>query len=162
MRVHSEPGRGTIFLVYLPAIDACTVRTCHGQHALVPGGSETLLVAEDEEHVLGLLTELLQSQGYTVLPARDGEEALAVFEANQDRIDGVVLDVVMPKLGGRDVANRIRELAPATRILFSTGYTANAIDREFLASTGMRVVEKPYAPYKLFKAVRDVLEAPAR
>jgi PAS domain S-box-containing protein len=158
LRVHSEPGRGTMFSVYLPVSESGPEAGAGAWPDFVPGGNETLLVAEDEAHVLGLLTELLESQGYEVLAARDGEEALRVFQEHRERIDLIVLDVVMPKLGGRDVVTRIRETKPDARILLSTGYTANAIDEEFVKTHGLTMVEKPYSPCELFKAVRDVLD----
>ena len=158
VRVHSDPGRGTIFSIYLPVSDDGVQASSAASLDCVPGGSETILVAEDEEHVLGLLRELLQSQGYEVLAARDGQEALEVFQAHKERIDLTVLDVVMPKLGVREVIARIREAAPGASILLSTGYTANAIDGDFLRAHALTVVEKPYSPCELFKAVRGVLD----
>ena len=125
----------------------------------IAGGNETLLVAGDEESVMQLLLDLLESQGYRVLTARDGAEAISVLKAELGRIDLVVLDVVMPKVSGLEVVAHLRRTAPHIPILLSTGFGTAAIDPATLSLSGLAILEKPYSPYELFRSVRNLLDA---
>ena len=126
--VLSEPGAGSTFNIYLPKSDSQEARMEGLVISASPGGSETIMVAEDEEDVLSILSKLLESRGYQVLAARDGNEAISVFKANADRIDLVLLDMVMPKLIGRQVYEQIRESGSDVPVIFSTGYSLDSSD----------------------------------
>ena len=158
--VYSEPGVGSTIKIYLPAAEASQLESGESEAQLMPDGNETILVAEDEEAVRELLTELLEGHGYTVLTAGDGEKAVSTFRKRKDKIDLVILDVVMPKLSGRGAYEKIRKLHGEIPIIFSTGYAATTLDREFLARDGLKVIHKPYAPAILLHAVREAIDSP--
>ncbi len=121
VHVYSEVGKGTTFKIYLPLVERSAAAVGNKIEGPAPGGAETILLAEDEELVCKLTTTILERAGYTVLTATDGEEALRVFEEHADKIDLVLLDVIMPKLGGKAVFERVREKRPRVRVLFSSG-----------------------------------------
>jgi CheY-like chemotaxis protein len=124
----------------------------------VVGGSETVLLAEDDAMVCELTRRVLERAGYTVLQAADGEEALAVFERHADAIDVAVLDVIMPGLGGRQVYERILRIKPQVRVLFASGYSMNAIHTNFVLDEGLTLIQKPYDRTTLLRKLRDVLD----
>jgi CheY-like chemotaxis protein len=155
--VSSEPGIGTTFKVFLPSqVEVEAVAEQSGD-VEISGGNETILVAEDEEAVLFLTSALLEHKGYTVVTATNGVEALEIIDSNKN-IDLVLLDVVMPKMGGWEVFEKIKEIRPSIPVLFSTGYAANAIDREFLSKNGVSLISKPFAPEELYLTVRHSLD----
>ncbi len=168
IHVYSEPEKGTAFKVYIPIVErpAEAVRAKPEEAAV--GGTETILVAEDEEVVRNLVSRILETAGYTVLTACDGEEALRVFEEHAGAIDMAILDVMMPKLSGRDAMNRIQQFVksrqtvakcPRMRFLFSSGYSQDAIHTNFVIKEGLRLITKPYGRSDLLRAVRETLEA---
>jgi two-component system, cell cycle sensor histidine kinase and response regulator CckA len=158
--VESAPGRGTRFTVLLPAGEQEPAPAVEPEAPPVARGGETVLVVEDEEHVLQLLVDLLASQGYRVLTAQDGVAAQEVYRARANEIDLVLLDLVMPRASGREVVSALRALRPSQRILLSTGYTASVLDADFIRDHGLTVLDKPYSPYELFRRVRALLDAP--
>lgn len=158
VHVYSELGKGTAFKVYLPAVEGAARQLCANVPQKIAGGSETILVAEDELSVLNLVTLILRSAGYSVLTASDGNEALSVFENHTDSIDLVLLDVMMPGLGGRQVMDKIAAKYPAVRFLFSSGYSENAIHTDFIIQEGLRLIQKPYHRYDLLRTVREILD----
>ncbi len=160
IHVYSEPGKGTAFKIYLPIAERSADEVGSKIEVRAVGGSETILVAEDEEMVRRLVVRVLESAGYTVLEAVDGEEALRVFEKHADKIDMAILDVMMPKLGGREVMERIRAQCASMRFLFSSGYSENAIHSNFVIKSGLRLISKPYLGADLLRAVRETLDAP--
>jgi CheY-like chemotaxis protein len=162
VHVYSEPGIGTAFKVYIPIVDQPVDAVGSRVEASAVGGMETILVAEDEEMVRNVVTQVLRGAGYTVLTARDGEEALRVFEEHADGIDLALLDVMMPKLGGRDVMDRIHAKHPGMRLLFSSGYSEKGIHTDFVIKEGLRLITKPYQRTELLRAVRKTLDAPPR
>ena len=157
--VHSEVGVGTTFKIFLPISDDRIDETNLLKPKPVVGGKETILVAEDEPAVLELIVDTLEDMGYTVLTANDGVNACEIFDAHSNSLDLALLDVIMPKMGGRAVYDHIHQSKPSLPVLFSTGYTAKAIDSDFLAETGLRLLQKPYSPTTLLKAVRDALDS---
>ncbi|MFA6245262.1 MAG: response regulator, partial [Candidatus Hydrogenedentales bacterium] len=157
---YSEVGKGTIFKVYMPISERSAVSVGDKVVGKASGGSETILIAEDEEMILNLAARMLRDAGYTVLTASDGVEALHLFEQHADEIDLALLDVVMPRLGGRDVQKRIREKDPHVRFLFASGYSANAIHTNFVLGEDMQLIQKPYQREALLRKVREVLDAP--
>ncbi|MCP4643633.1 MAG: PhnD/SsuA/transferrin family substrate-binding protein [bacterium] len=159
IHVYSEVDAGTVFKVYLPLVDRATVAAGDRPEGPVAGGNETVLLAEDEEIVRRLTNTILTRAGYTVLNARDGEEALRVFEDHADEIGLALLDVMMPKLGGRAVYERIREARPGIRVLFSSGYSMNAIHTDFVLDEGLALISKPFQHNELLRRVREALDS---
>ena len=158
--VYSEPGRGTTFKIYLPRVEEA-VEALEPQ----PGaperlqGSETVLLVEDEEMVRQLAATVLQANGYTVLAARDGREALAIAERHQGRIHLLMTDVVMPGMGGQELAERLRSVRPSMRVLYMSGYTDNAIVHHGMLEPGTVFLQKPFLPKALARKVRLALDA---
>jgi len=156
--VTSEPGRGTTFHLYFKAVSAPA-----DAPSLSPlgepgrGGGETVLVAEDEEAVRELLVEILRSQGYTVIATGDGEEALREFELHRGEIALVILDVVMPKIGGRQVYETLRRREPGLKFLFISGYDADGVHESFLANEGLRFIGKPFNLSDVSRRVMELL-----
>jgi signal transduction histidine kinase/ActR/RegA family two-component response regulator len=157
IEVESEPGRGTVFRVYFPTSEGA-------EPAASPplprplGGTETILLVEDEATVRRLAARILRDRGYTVVEAVDAEEALAVSDGHTGVIDLLLTDVVMPGLSGRELAERITKRRLFTTVVFMTGYTEDAIVHRglYAAST---VVAKPFTPDGLARAVREALDA---
>lgn len=160
VEVYSEPGKGSSFKIYLPAVDQAPEEIHEPESEEVVGGDETLLVAEDDESVLQLATRVLSASGYTVLQARDGEEAVQVFEQHMDVIDGLVLDVVMPKMSGKEALDCILEKRPGLPHLFASGYSENAIHTNFIKQDGLNLLNKPYRSAELLQQVRGMLDHP--
>jgi PAS domain S-box-containing protein len=157
--VTSEPGRGTSFRIYLP----CTRRSqssspSPSRPAAASAGHETLLVVEDEPMILRVARTALEKLGYRVLCASDGLEALAVAAGVNGRIDLLVTDIVMPKLGGHELAARLREIRPDTKVLYTSGYAENAIAHSGVLRDGVNFIQKPYSLSALAQRVRKVLD----
>jgi two-component system, cell cycle sensor histidine kinase and response regulator CckA len=157
--VDSEVGRGTTFRIYLPRALAA-VRASARTHALSmrPGGTETILVVEDEEELRRLANRILGRAGYSVLTAADGEEALQICKRHQGPIHLLLTDVVMPKMGGRELATRIVVERPTLKVLYTSGYTDDAIAHHGVLDPGVRFVAKPVTPAELTRKVREVLD----
>jgi CheY-like chemotaxis protein len=155
---YTEPGHGTTFKVYLPIVAGTIVPDAAEQAPADPRGTETILLVEDEPAVRSVTTRLLRSLGYTVLEAHHGEAALALASSTAQPIHLVVTDMVMPHLGGRAMIDRMREHRPEVRVLFISGYAADAITRNGSLEPGMAFLQKPFTRPGLAKAVRDALE----
>jgi CheY-like chemotaxis protein len=152
--VFSEPGQGATFKIYLPSVmDAVEEPPVA---ASVPrGGSETVLLCEDEPDLRDLAREVLADLGYTVLEAGDGEEALDVSSRHAGPIDLLITDVVMPRMNGSELAVRLSSARPV-RVLYMSGYTETALPEGQVA--GSRFMHKPFSPATLARAVREVLD----
>ncbi|MBN1867255.1 response regulator [Candidatus Sumerlaeota bacterium] len=159
MDVHSVVGAGTEFRVYFPAAEGRAKPHEPGTDSRPVGGTETILVAEDDETVRGLVERILTQAGYKVLCAGDGEEALRMFDTSGEEIDLALLDIVMPNLSGKAVLDHIRNVRPETRILFASGYSTDTVHTDFLLNEGMRLVQKPYQRDTLLKRIRETLDA---
>ena len=122
-------------------------------------GSEVILLVEDDETLGNMAAEVLRSAGYSVLEARNGMEALRVCFQQKDPIHLAVTDVIMPKMNGREVAEKLLELRPAIRILFISGYTDESIAHHGLLQHGAQFLQKPFTPKGLLETVRKVLDA---
>ncbi len=159
--VESALGKGTTFTFYLPRVagDAAALRP--GLDGRVHAGSETILIVEDEAPVLRTSTRILRSAGYTVLTASDGMEALRVLEGHKGRVDLVLTDVVMPGVGGRELAGWLADLRPEIKILFTSGYTDDAILRHGVLDRSAHFISKPYKRTTLTRKIREVLDAPS-
>jgi two-component system cell cycle sensor histidine kinase/response regulator CckA len=162
IEVDSEVGVGTTIKVYLPraAPPAGTGRSSiHGPEAL-PHGTERLLLVEDDEGVRALSRHILRSCGYTLLEAASGDEALRLARGIRGPIHLLVTDVVMPGLGGRELAERLLESHPGAKVLYLSGYTDDAVVRHGVREVGVQFLQKPYTPAALAQKVREVLDAP--
>ena len=157
IEVESKEGQGTVFSIYLPASKKEVLPAIREEILEVKGGGETILVAEDDGEVLRLVVNLLEGQGYDVISAVNGEEALEVYDRNPGKVAMAILDVVMPKMGGREAFLALRARNPTLPVLFSTGYTAETIDNDFISANGAKLIQKPFRPNLLFKMVRETL-----
>jgi PAS domain S-box len=157
--VYSEPGFGTVFKVYLPRIDDATANNIakQAQESNAPRGTETILLVEDEDVVRGLTRKILMQAGYTVLDARSGDEAIRLCATHAGPIDLLLTDVVMPEVSGKEVADRLLELRPTTRVLFMSGYTDEAIVQHGVLDANVKFIQKPFTWVGLTKKVREVL-----
>jgi CheY-like chemotaxis protein len=161
VQVRSRPGEGSSFTVYLPRAQA--PRPARAQLAaagVASGGSETVLVAEDEEAVRHLVCRVLRAKGYRVLEAGHAEAALDLAETVREPIHLLVSDLVMPGLGGQALAARLAAAWPGLRVLFITGYAAEAVERQGRLPTGHGLLEKPFTADQLARKVREALAAP--
>ncbi len=156
--VIGAPGRGTTFKVYLPLVRAADAgRPAPGEAAII-GGAETVLVAEDDEVVRQVIVAILSQYGYSVIEARDGEEAVNRFMEHQDRVKLLLLDAVMPKKTGREAYDKIRIFRPEVRALFLSGYPAEVMVARGLIEPGTPVMVKPVGMEELLRKVRAELD----
>jgi PAS domain S-box-containing protein len=161
--VYSELGMGTTFKVYLPRNEEASA-TVESDSACAPSphGLETVLLVEDEEAVRQVSYEVLRRNGYTVLVAHNGEEALQVCERYKGSISLLVTDVVMPGMSGRELAESLARSRPDMKVLYTSGYTDDAVVRHGVLKAGMAFLQKPFMTEALARKVRDLLDAPAR
>ncbi|MBI2422247.1 MAG: PAS domain S-box protein [Candidatus Hydrogenedentes bacterium] len=159
IRVYSEPGIGSTFRLYLPLAGQQPIALEDETEEEVPGGTETILLAEDDDFVRGLAERLLLEAGYTVLTTEDGEEGLHMFLARADEIDLVLLDVVMPRMGGPTAYQRMREIRPSVRALFASGYPEKGVNVAPVMMEGLHFIQKPYRRADLLRRVRALLDA---
>jgi len=164
--IESTPGRGTTIRVFLPQVPIVTDESAakpHPRATAAPDarGSETVLLVEDEETVRQTARQILAARGYRVLEASDGVEALEVAAAHPGAVDLLVTDVVMPNMGGGELARRLVRERPGLRVLFVSGYAADERVREGVADASARFLQKPFTIEALAQAVRDALDGPA-
>jgi len=158
LSVESEPGRGTTFQLFFPVVEEPdAVALPPSRHSKTPG-SETVLLVEDEVGVRTLARQALESRGYRVLEAGDGEEALRLCGEHIGEIDLLLSDVVMPRMSGRELRQRIAILSPQTRVIFTSGYTDDAIVRHGVFQAESDFLQKPFTVYALLRKVREVLD----
>lgn len=158
IHVYSEVGKGTTFKIYFPLVERRAVDVGTKVEGPVVGGSERILLVEDEEAVRQILAESLAGLGYEVFTAADGEEALRRLEEKQFAVDLVVSDVVMPRMGGWELYQKVQEKAPHVCFLFSTGYSENAVHVDFKKKGGVFLITKPYGLDSLARKVREILD----
>jgi CheY-like chemotaxis protein len=159
----SAPGQGSTFRVYLPRVigpQAPLPISIWTPAARTPAsaGNETVLLVEDEETILRVAREALTALGYRVITASDGVRALELVKRTLEPIDLVITDVVMPQMGGRELVTRLLALQPGLRILFSSGYSENAISADGILDEGINFLQKPYTPTMLARRVREALD----
>jgi PAS domain S-box-containing protein len=154
----SETGKGTRFSIYLPLIppeeEKCESKT----DAQPKGGNETILIAEDNDDVREVAMEILKDYGYKVIGAIDGKDALAKFCDYRNEISLVIMDVIMPRMNGRELFSEIYRLKPGTKVIFSSGYTSDVLPEEMKRMKGYPFLSKPFVPEKLLRCVRDLLD----
>jgi two-component system, cell cycle sensor histidine kinase and response regulator CckA len=157
IRVHSEPGMGATFQIYLPALSET------GRDASLPatvpalGGSETVLVVEDQKEVRNYAVQVLEAYGYRVIQAESAGEALRYCERERGRIDLVLTDVVMPDLSGVELARQLEKVQPGSKVLLMSGYTDDVIVRQGVVDEAVHFIEKPFSPEELARKVQAVL-----
>ncbi len=158
IRVYSEPGKGTTFKIYLPICERKAGAVGNLVEGPVVGGKETILLAEDDRMVRNLAVRVLEEAGYTVLAAADGAEAVRLFQREAGEVDLLILDVVMPRQGGYRAWKEIRKIRPDVPVLFTSGYSENAVHTGFILKEGLRLLQKPYLPDALLRAAREFLD----
>jgi PAS domain S-box-containing protein len=158
--LYSEVGKGTTFKIYLPRIDAVTAnqQISAGMPSL-PKGTETLLLVEDEEQVRKIVQAILEGQGYNVLAAANGEEALEIAAQHVSKIHLMITDVVMPQMSGPELADRLIYIRPHSRVLYMSGYTDDAIVRHGLLDAKLNFIHKPFDAATCARKVREVLDS---
>ncbi|MBF0202164.1 MAG: PAS domain S-box protein [Desulfamplus sp.] len=161
INVYSEPGRGSVFKIYLSRFfsDEEAEKALPGEKA-ASGGTETILLVEDEAAILKMTRMMLERKGYNVVSAATPAEALKKAKDHSGSIDLLMTDVVMPGMNGRDLAGKISSLYPGIRILFMSGYTANVIAHQGVLDEGVAFIQKPFSMADLTEKVRDVLDNP--
>jgi len=158
IEVDSQEGKGSSFRLYLPSLEPVMQEKNTGSPVFLPGNRETILVAEDDAAVMGLMKGLLENNGYEVITAENGEDAIASFIRYQKRISLILLDVVMPKKNGKEVYAEISRIKPGIKTLFISGYTSDVIDWKGALQEGISLIAKPVQPDVLLAKMREALE----
>ena len=159
--VESTLGEGTTFFVYLPRVEGNAEASGLAETAAEKPntGSETILLVEDDETVRELASEILAINGYTVVEARNGIDALDIYKEKADEIDMLVTDVVMPQMGGKELAEKLIEIAPKLKVLFLSGYTSTAIVEQGILDVDTNFLQKPFTPVEFAGKVRTLLDS---
>ncbi|MFH1743777.1 MAG: PAS domain S-box protein, partial [bacterium] len=159
INISSRVGEGTTFSIYLPVAEEEIEEIEKDESEVIPAGTETILLVDDEKVIRNLAKKILEQYGYTVLLATDGKEALSKYQAEREQIALIVLDLSMPRLSGREVLEQLRSLSPDAKVIISTGYSEDD-KRESLQELGAAAyVPKPYRPVELARAVRNLLDS---
>ena len=155
--VDSEKDKGTTFSIYLPATERKIEKTVVADKQIIKG-TETVLVVDDEAMVLDAAVKVLKRLGYTVLEAKSGREAVKVYEENKDTIDMVLLDMIMPDMGGGKAYDRMKEINPKVKVLLSSGYSIESEAKEILTRGCDGFIQKPFSLSELSQRVREILD----
>jgi CheY-like chemotaxis protein len=155
--VYSEKGHGATFNIYLPASEKQLVHEVAPRKEWVKG-KETILVVDDEEQIIDVTEDILNSLDYTVLVARNGDEAIEIYKKERDKIDLVILDMIMPGMSGRETFNHLKELKPDIKVILSSGYSINGMAREIMGEGCKGFIQKPATVTELSHKVREVLD----
>ena len=159
INVYSEPGKGTTFKIYLPwAKTAMSVNKIKVQDSIVRGGTETILVAEDDAAIRKLTMTILTEAGYTVIEAVNGAEAVARFEEKKDNIRLVLLDGIMPKMNGKEVFREIKNMVPDIKCIFMSGYAEDIFKKDGVSNEEVGFIFKPVSPADLLIKIREALD----
>lgn len=156
--VESKLNEGTLFKIYLPITQSSPEEKTEKVNGEIPRGSETILIAEDESHLREMAEHIFQSLGYTVLTSRDGKEAVEIFKQNKDKIDLVILDIIMPRLGGKEASKEIRMICHDVPILFISGYSGEINGRINSDIKYVDLLPKPFTIQSLGAKVRKILD----
>jgi CheY-like chemotaxis protein len=157
--VYSELGLGTTFKLYFPLVVSSPERPAPPANAPAGRPEEVILIAEDEPMVRDIMARTLRDCGYGVMEAADGRQALELVESRRGRVTLIVADVVMPDMGGREMASRVAQRWPDVPVLFTSGYTGLDVVRRGLLEEGREFVQKPLAPEDLARKVREMVDA---
>jgi PAS domain S-box-containing protein len=155
--VYSEPDQGTVFKLYFPRLEAAATASIKPSRESPVGGTETVLLVEDEKSVRQLARRILERQGYHVLESENGREALAQATAYGGRIHLILTDVVMPELSGRGLVERLTAVRPDAAVIYMSGYTDDDVLRRGMVEPGSRFLQKPFDPKALLRMVREAL-----
>jgi CheY-like chemotaxis protein len=155
--VDSGLGRGTTFTIYLPATDEKVEKTIEPAQQIVEGNG-TILLVDDEDRVIDVGTKVPKKLGYTVLEARSGKEAIEIYKENKDKIALVLLDMVMPRMGGGEAYDRMKEINPNVKVLLSSGYSIDSEAKEILARGCDAFIQKPFGMQELSGMIREILD----
>lgn len=155
---YSEPGMGTTFKIYLPRVEAKGEPAAKAAHAIIPRGSETILLVEDDEGVRTMASMMLEELGYTVIQSGSGGAALERLSLYPGKVDLLLTDVVMPEMNGRLLAERAMAMRPGIKVIFTSGYPDNALADRGVIGPGIHFIQKPFTSYALARKVRDVLD----
>jgi signal transduction histidine kinase len=159
IRVSSELGRGSVFEVYLPRVDEALPLPSPNGNGVRKHGTETVLLVEDDEAVRSFASDVLKRWGFRVHVAHDGEHALALWDTLSGDVDLLLTDVVMPKMSGTVLADRLRTVKPDLHVLFMTGYTDDALAHHVAPATTPNFIQKPFVPQVLAERIRSLLDA---
>ncbi|HHT9136725.1 MAG TPA: hybrid sensor histidine kinase/response regulator [Candidatus Wunengus sp. YC60] len=158
INVYSEPGSGTTFRIYLPLIKFLDEKAKAEIHIVPKGGTETILLAEDDADVRNIIRISLEGHGYTVIEAVDGMDAINKFNENKGRIQLLLLDVIMPSKNGKEVYKAIKKTVPNIKAIFMSGYTNDIIQEKDILKEELHFLSKPVSPMELLKKAREVLD----
>jgi len=155
--VSSKKGKGSTFSIYLPASKKQAMKENRGSDKFVPG-KETVLLVDDEDMILDVGTQILERMGHKVMKAKSGQEAIEIYEKHRDLIELVILDMIMPGVGGGETYDRIKEINPGVKVLLSTGYSINGQATEILERGCNGFIQKPFRMKELSHKIREVLD----
>jgi CheY-like chemotaxis protein len=159
--VESAPGKGTLFRVYLPAVAHRASSAPDAETGPYPKGTETVLLVDDEPALREMGESMLQALGYRTYAVEDGEAACRLFRERKGEIDLVLLDIIMPRMGGREAFRELRRMKPGIPVLLSSGYSMEGVVQEMLAEGANGFLPKPYGLSQVARAIRKVLSAGA-
>ncbi len=157
INVYSEVNHGTIFRVYLPTVSTPSETVAKPEADELFSGSGTILLVEDEAIVRDLVVALLEPEGYTVVQAINGLEAIRLFEDREGKVDLVISDIVMPEMGGKQLFEVLRQRDPTLKFILMTGYSTDPISAQGDGSSKPTMLHKPFSPIDLFRKIKDVL-----
>jgi two-component system, cell cycle sensor histidine kinase and response regulator CckA len=158
INVYSEVGKGTTFRIYLPEVTSTVEQRADEKIQSPLGGTETILLVEDDQALRKLAVTLLDKYGYSVIDAIDGDDALARFKEHKESIDLLITDVVIPKRSGIEVFEEIRKFNPEMKVLFLSGYAKDITQNKGILDTNVNFLQKPISPNTLLKKIRDILD----
>jgi CheY-like chemotaxis protein len=157
INVYSEKGEGTTFNIYLPTSEKEIVKEKRLSEEIIRG-TETVLLADDEAMIIDVGEELLEQMGYTVLKARSGKETIEIYKKKKDQVDLIILDMIMPDIGGRDAYDKLKQINPDIKILLSSGYSINGEAQEILDRASNGFIQKPFNVEQLSRKLREILD----
>lgn len=160
--VMSREGKGTTFKIYFPVIEQPAIKTERNVELVPAKGTETILIAEDDEDIQDVMKSVLEESGYNIIIATDGEDAVNKFRENRSEIHLLILDVIMPKKNGGEAFKEIRAISPQIKTIFISGYTREITDNQHLPDKDFVLMEKPVKPFELARKVKEVLGASLR
>ena len=157
INVYSEKGHGTTFNIYLPASEKEVIEEKKSDGDTLRG-SETVLFVDDEDMIIEIAEEMFEQLGYKVLTARSGKEAVEIYEKNKERIDIVLLDMIMPDMSGSDTYDRMKEIDPDIKVLLSSGYSINGQATVIMDRGCNGFIQKPFKMKELSQKLREILD----
>jgi signal transduction histidine kinase/ActR/RegA family two-component response regulator len=160
IRVYSEPNEGTVFKIYLPRTDREPISAANMEPQIMPGGTESILVVEDDAAVRQLAVTVLRGRGYLIQECNNAFEALELIRKN-DHFDLVLTDVIMPRMSGKELSDQIKQQSPQTKVLLMSGYTDDALAHHNVLDERLSFLEKPFSPSRLARKIREVIDTRA-